>query len=87
MVRLTLTTLRGGTVWDEEPPPAAREAVARQIPEGRSVALYEGPAASRAAAALLAELLTLPPHPKLIVLMTHLQTVEHREKSRIVILR
>ena len=86
-MRLTLTTLRGGTVWDEAPPEEAVEIIARQIPAERPLALYEGEAASRVAAAILRDLLALPPSPKLMVLMTHLQTIEHREKSRIVILR
>lgn len=86
-MRLTLTTLRGGTVWDEAPPEGAAEIVARQLPAGKPVAIYQGEAASRAAGALLRDLLALPPSPKLVTLMTHLQTIEHREKSRMVILR
>ena len=86
-MRLTLTTLRGGTVWDEEPPPGTEQIVARQIPADRQLALYEGEAASRVAGAILQDLLDLPPSPRLMVLMANLQTIEHREKSRIVILR
>ena len=86
-MRLTLTTLRGGTVWDEEPPPETVDAIGRQIPANKPVALYEGEAASRVAGAILRDLLPLPPSPRLMVLMSHLQTIEHREKSRVVILR
>lgn len=86
-MRLTLTTLRGGTVWDEEPPPEAEQVFARQIPAGRQLAMYEGEAASRVAGAILRDLLALSPSPRLMVLMANLQTIEHREKSRIVILR
>lgn len=86
-MRVTLTTIRGGTVWDDEPPAGTEEAFARQIPAGRAVAVFEGEAASRVAGAILHELLALPPAPKLMVLMTNLQTIEHRESSRIVILR
>lgn len=86
-MRVTLTTIRGGTVWDEEPPAGTEGAFARQIPDGRAVAVYEGEAASKVAAAILRELLALPPAPKLMVLMSNLQTIEHRESSRIVILR
>ena len=59
----------------------------RQIPANKPVALYEGEAASRVAGAILRDLLPLPPSPRLMVLMAHLQTIEHREKSRVVILR
>lgn len=86
-MRLTLTTLRGGTVYDEEPPTEIAALIATQLPAGRPVALFEGPAASQVAGALLRELLALPPTPRLVVLMTHLQTIERREQSRIVILR
>ena len=86
-MRLTLTTLRGGTVYDEAPPEETVEAIARQIPADRPLAIFEGEAASRAAGAILRDLLALPPSPRLMVLMAHLQTIEHREKSRIVILR
>lgn len=86
-MRLTLTTLRGGTVWDEAPPPEAEACIARQLPAGKPVAIYQGEGASRVAGAILRDLLTLPPSPKLLMLMTHLQTIEHREKSRMVILR
>lgn len=86
-MRLTLTTLRGGTVYDEEPPTEVVALIANQFPAGRPVALFEGHAASQVAGALLRELLTLPPTPRLVVLMTHLQTIERREQSRIVILR
>ena len=86
-MRLTLTTLRGGTVWDEAPPAGTEEIVARQLPVGKPLAVFEGERASRVAGALLRELLALPPSPQLMVLMTHLQTIEHREKSRVVILR
>ena len=44
-MRLTLTTLRGGTVWDEEPPPGTEEFIARHIPAGRALATYTGEAA------------------------------------------
>jgi hypothetical protein len=86
-MRLTLTTLRGGTVWDEAPPEEAAEAIARQIPEGRPLAIYQGEEASRVAGALARELMARPPSPKLIVLVNHLQVIERREQSRIVILR
>ncbi|MDP9373840.1 MAG: hypothetical protein M3Q65_15580 [Chloroflexota bacterium] len=86
-MRLTLTTLRGGTVWDEEAPEGAAEIIARHIPGGRPLAVFHGEAASRVAGAILRDLLALPPSPKLMVLMTHLQTIERREQSRIVILR
>lgn len=86
-MRLTLTTLRGGTVYDDEPPPEAAEMLARYLPAGRATALFEGNAASKLAAELLRDLLHAEPNPRLIVLMVHLRTIEHREKSRIVLLR
>ena len=86
-MRLTLTTLRGGTVWDEEPPDEAAAIIARHIPNGKPLALFQGEAASRVAGAILRDLLALPPSPRLMVLMTHLQTIERREQSRMVILR
>lgn len=86
-MRLTLTTLRGGTVYDDEPPSEAAALLTRYIPAGRSTGLFEGAAASTVASELLRDLLATPPSPRLIVLMTHLQTIEHREKSRIVVLR
>lgn len=86
-MRLTLTTLRGGTVFDEEPPEGTAAIVARQIPTGQPLALFEGEAASRVAGIILRDLMDLPPSPKLMVLMANLQTIEHREKSRLVILR
>lgn len=86
-MRLTLTTLRGGTVYDDEPPEEAVQFVARHIPAGRSTAIFAGPSASKVASELLRDLLTVPPQPRLIVLMTHLQTIEHREQSRVVVLR
>lgn len=86
-MRLALTTLRGGTVYDDEPPSEAAVLLARYIPTGRSTCMFEGAAASKVASELLRELLVAPPSPRLIVLMTHLQTIEHREQSRIVMLR
>lgn len=86
-MRLTLTTLRGGTVFDDEPPLETVEIIVRQIPAGQPLALFEGEAASRIAGIILRDLLALPPSPKLMVLLANLQTIEHREKSRIVILR
>ena len=86
-MRLTLTTVRGGTVWDEEPPAGTEAIFARHLPDGKPVAIYQNEAANRVAAAILHDLLALPPAPKLFVLMTNLQTIEHRENSRIVILR
>ena len=86
-MRLTLTTLRGGTVFDEEPPEGAAELIARQIPTGQPLAFFEGEAASRVAGAILRDLMALPPSPKLMMLLANLQTIERREKSRIVILR
>ena len=86
-MRLTLTTLRGGTVWDEPPPEETVEAIARQIRDGRPLASYQGEEASRVAGAIARELLALPPSPKLVVLVNHLQVIERREQSRIVILR
>ena len=86
-MRLTLTTLRGGTVWDEEPHEETVGAIARQIPAGRPLAIYEADEASRVAGAIARELLALPPSPKLVVLVNHLQVIERREQSRIVILR
>lgn len=85
-MRLTLITLRGGTVWDEEPPPGLEEAVARHLPAGRTVATYRGEVANRVATAILRDALALPPTPKLMVFMSHLQVIEHREGSQIVIL-
>lgn len=86
-MRLTLTTLRGGIVFDEEPPPGAAEIIARQIPAGQPLAFFEGEAASQVAGAILRDLMALPPSPKLMMLLANLQTLERREKSRIVILR
>ena len=86
-MRLTLTTLRGGTVFDEEPPEGAAELIARQIPSGQPLAFFEDEAASRVAGAILRDLMALPPSPKLMMLLANLQTIERREKSRIVILR
>lgn len=86
-MRLTLTTLRGGTVWDEAPPEETEAIVARQIPAGKPLAIYAGEAANRAASAMLKELLALPPSPRLMVLLSNLQTIARREGSRIVILR
>jgi hypothetical protein len=86
-MRLTLTTLRGGTVWDEEPPPGTEEFIARHIPAGRALATYTGEAASLVAATILRDVMPLPPSPKLMVLMANLQTIEHREGSRIIILK
>lgn len=86
-MRLTLVTLRGGTVWDEEPPPGTEDSVARHVPAGQILATYTGPAASTVAGAILRDIMHLPPSPKLMVLMANLQTIEHREGSRIIILR
>lgn len=86
-MRLTLATLRGGVVWDEAPPPDTEEAIARHLPDGQLVASYTGEAASQVAGAILRDLITLPPSPKLMVLMANLQTIEHRERSRIIILK
>ncbi|HEU5330337.1 MAG TPA: hypothetical protein VFU78_19760 [Thermomicrobiales bacterium] len=86
-MRLTLTTVRGGTVWDEEPPAGTEAIFARHIPACKPMAIYQNEAANRIAGAILRDLLPLPPSPKLFVLMTNLQTIEHRENSRIVILR
>lgn len=86
-MRLTLTTIRGGTVWDEEPPAGTEAIVAGHLSEGKVLATYSGEAASRVAGAMLRELLALPPSPKLMVLLANLQTIERREGSRIVILR
>lgn len=85
-MRLTLITLRGGTVWDDAPPPGTEAAVARHLPTGRPVAAYRGAAANRVAADILRDLLALPPAPQLIIFMSHLQVIERREGSQIVIL-
>jgi hypothetical protein len=86
-MRLTLATLRGGVVWDEAPPPGTEEAIARHLPKGQLVATYTDGAASTTAGAILRDLMPLPPSPKLMVLMANLQTIEHRERSRIIILK
>lgn len=86
-MRLTLSTLRGGTVWDEAPPPGTEEAFARHIPVGRPLVSFSGEAANRVATLILRDLMDLPPSPKLMVLMVNLQTIERREGSRILILR
>ena len=86
-MRLTLATLRGGVVWDEAPPPETEEAVARHLPDGQLVATYTSEAASKVAGTILRDLIHLPPSPKLMVLMANLQTVQHREQSRIIILK
>lgn len=86
-VRLTLVTLRGGTVWDEAPPPGTEEIVAGRIPDGQLVATFTGEGASQIAGEILRDLMPFPPSPKLMVLMANLQTIERREGSRIIILR
>ena len=86
-MRLTLSTLRRGTVWDEEPPPGTEEFIARHLPKDRPLAAYSGEAASRVAGVILRDIMALPPAPKLMVLMAHLQTIERREGSRVIILK
>jgi hypothetical protein len=86
-MRLTLSTLRGGTVWDEAPPPGTEEFFARHIPIGKPLATFAGEAANRVATLILRDLMDLPPSPKLMALMVNLQTIERREGSRMIILR
>ena len=86
-MRLTLSTLRGGTVWDDVPPPGTEECFARHIPAGKPLVAFTGEAANRAATLILRDLMELSPSPSLMVLMVNLQTIERREGSRIVILR
>lgn len=86
-MRMTLITLRGGTVWDEALPPDIEAVVARHIPVGEPLASYAGDAASQIASLILGDLTSFPPSPKLMVLMVNLQTIERREGSRILILR
>ncbi len=86
-MRLTLATMRGGIVWDEEPPPGAEEFIARHLPTDRPLASYSGESASRVAATILRDVMVLPPSPKLMVLLANLQTIERREGSRVTILR
>ncbi len=86
-MRLTLSTLRGGTVWDDPPPPGTEECFTRHIPAGKPLVAFTGEAANRVATLILRDLMEMPPSPKLIVLMVNLQTIERREGSRIVILR
>jgi hypothetical protein len=86
-MRLTLATLRGGVVWDEAPPPDTEEAIARHLPDGQLVASYTDEAASQVAGTMLRDLLPLSPSPKLMSLMANLQTIERRERSRIIILK
>ncbi len=86
-MRLMLSTLRGGTVWDEAPPPGTEEVFARHIPAGKPLVAFGGEAANRVATLILRDLMELPPSPKLMVLMANLQTIEHREQSRIIILK
>lgn len=86
-MRLTLVTLRGGTVWDEAPPPDTEAIIARRIPDGQLVATFTGDGASKLASEILHDLMPLSPSPKLMVLMANLQSIERREGSRIIILR
>jgi hypothetical protein len=86
-VRLTLVTLRGGTVWDEAPPPGTESILASRIPDGQLVATFTGDGASKIASEILRDLMPLSPSPKLMVLMANLQSIERREGSRIIILR
>jgi hypothetical protein len=86
-MRLTLATLRGGVVFDEAPPPDTEAAIARHLPDGQLVASYTDKAASEVAGVILRDLVSLSPSPKLMVLMANLQTIEHRERSRIIILK
>lgn len=86
-MRLILTTLRGGIVWDEAPPPEAEAAIARHLPQRKNEVTYSNAAANTIAKVILHELVSLPPSPKLMVLLTNLQTVERREQSKITIQR
>lgn len=86
-MRLTLVTLRGGTVWDEAPPPGTEAILTSRIPDGQLVATFTGDSASKIASEILRDLMPLPPSPKLMVLMANLQSIERREGSRIIILR
>jgi hypothetical protein len=86
-MRLTLSTLRGGTVWDEAPPPGTEEFFARHLPAGKPLVAFTGEAANRVATLILRDLMDLSPSPRLMVLMVNLQTIQRREGSRILILR
>ncbi len=86
-MRLTLVTLRGGTVWDEAPPPGTEAILTSRIADGQLVATFTGDGASKIASEILRDLMPLPPSPKLMVLMANLQSIERREGSRIIILR
>ncbi|MFN8516504.1 MAG: hypothetical protein U0232_11035 [Thermomicrobiales bacterium] len=86
-MRLTLSTLRGGTVWDEAPPPGTEDIFARHLPAGKPLIAFTNEAANRVATLILRDLQELPPSPRLMVLMVNLQTIERREGSRILILR
>ena len=86
-MHLTLSTLRGGTVWDDPLPPGTEEFFARHIPAGKPLVAFSGEAANRVATLILRDLKELPPSPKLMVLMVNLQTIERREGSKILILR
>ncbi len=86
-MRLTLSTLRGGTVWDEAPPPGTEEFFARHLPAGKPLVAFANEAANRVATLILRDLIDLPPSPKLMALMVNLQTIERREGSRLIILR
>lgn len=86
-MHLTLSTLRGGTVWDDTPPPGTEECFARHLPAGKPLVAFTGEAANRVATLILRDLMDQPPSPKLMVLMVNLQTIERREGSRVVILR
>lgn len=86
-MRVTLSTLRGGTVWDDAPPQGTEESFARHVPAGKPVIAFTGEAANRVATLILRDLMERPPSPQLMVLMVNLQTIERREGSTIVILR